>query len=134
MILREIKQFHKHAAHETLNAIICFHEHEIDHSKVKIKKGKKALNSKNCRLTKPVRVAQAVNNDATIETVKQIAVYLQVQITQFGTMMEKLGAIENKDVKKYTCVFSDSHHKHGAIEEITNFKSHLLQRLPRGSH
>ena len=69
-----------------------------------------------------------------IETAKQIAVNLQVQITQFGTMMEKLGATENKEVKKYTRVFSDSHHKHGAIKTITNFKSHLLQRLPRGSH
>lgn len=104
MILREIKQIRKHTDHETLNAIIRFHQREIDHSKVKIKKGKKALNSKNCTLTKPVRVAQAVNNDAMIETVKQIAVNLQVQITQFGTMMEKLGAIENKDAKKYTCI------------------------------
>ena len=41
-------------------------------------------------------------------------------------MMEQLGTIENKEVKKYTHVFSDSHHKHGAIKTITNFKSHLL--------
>ena len=39
-----------------------------------------------------------------IETVKQIAVNLQAQIAQFGNMMEKLGAIENKDVQKYTCI------------------------------
>ena len=36
-------------------------------------------------------------------------------------MMEKLGAIENKEVKKYTCVFSDSH-KHGAIKQISKAK------------
>ena len=37
-------------------------------------------------------------------------------------MMEKLGAIENKEVKKYTCVFSGSHHKHGAIKQILKAK------------
>ena len=30
-------------------------------------------------------------------------------------MMEKLGGTTNKQVEKYTCVFSASHHKHGAI-------------------
>ena len=40
-------------------------------------------------------------------------------------MMEKLGAIESKEVKKYTCVFSDSQHKHGAIKQISKGK-----RLP----
>ena len=57
-----------------------------------------------------------------IETVKQIAVNLQAQIAQFGNMMEKLGAIENKEVQKYTCVFSDSHHKHGAKKQILKAK------------
>ena len=37
-------------------------------------------------------------------------------------MMEKLGAIENKEVQKYTCVFSDSHHKHGAKKQILKAK------------
>ena len=44
------------------------------------------------------------------------------QIAQFGNMMEKLGAIENKEVQKYTCVFSDSHHKHGAKKQILKAK------------
>ena len=62
-----------------------------------------ALNTKNCSTIEPARAAQAENN-VTIETVKQIAVYLQAQIAQFGNRMEKLGAIENKDVQKYTCI------------------------------
>ena len=37
-------------------------------------------------------------------------------------MMEKLGAIENKEVQKYTCLFSDSHHKHGAKKQILKAK------------
>ena len=37
-------------------------------------------------------------------------------------MMGKLGAIENKEVQKYTCVFSDSHHKHGAKKQILKAK------------
>ena len=44
------------------------------------------------------------------------------QIAQFGNMMEKLGAIENKEVQKYSCVFSDSHHKHGAKKQILKAK------------
>ena len=67
------------------------------------------------------RAAQAENN-VTIETVKHIAVNLQARIAQFGNMMEKLGAIENKEVQKYTCVFSDSHHKHGAKKQILKAK------------
>ena len=49
------------------------------------------------------RAAQAENN-VTIETVKHIAVNLQARIAQFGNMMEKLGAIENKEAQKYTCI------------------------------
>ena len=49
------------------------------------------------------RTAQAENN-VTIETVKHIAVNLQARIAQFGNMMEKLGAIENKEAQKYTCI------------------------------
>ena len=37
-------------------------------------------------------------------------------------MTEKLGAIENKEVQKYTCVFSDSQHKHGAKKQILKAK------------
>ena len=121
----EIKQIWKQAEKETLKAIIRFHQREIEHFKVEIKRGKKALNFKNCRSTEPAHIAQAVNNDLTIETGKQIAVNLQAQIAQFGTMMETLGAIESKEVKKYTCVFSDSQHKHGAIKQISKTK-----RLP----
>ena len=65
---------------------------------------------------------QAENNDVTIGAVKQIAVDLQAQIAQFCCMMEKLGAVESKEVQKYTCVFSDSHHKHGAKKQILKAK------------
>ena len=68
------------------------------------------------------RKAQAENNDVTTGAVKQIAVDLQAQIAQFSSMTEKLGAIENKEVQKYTCVFSDSHHKHGAKKQILKAK------------
>ena len=37
-------------------------------------------------------------------------------------MMQQLGAIENKEVQKYTCVFSDSHHKHEAKKQILKAK------------
>ncbi|CAH3185960.1 unnamed protein product [Porites lobata] len=115
---REIKQIRKNAEQETLNAIIRFHQREIGRFKAEAKKGKRAtpaiaLNTKNCSTIEPARAAQAENN-VTIESVKQIAVNLQAQIAQFGNMMQQLGAIENKEVQKYTCVFSDSHHKHGA--------------------
>ena len=65
---------------------------------------------------------QAENNDVTIGAVKQIAVDLQAQIAQFCCMMEKLGAVESKEVQKYTWVFSDSHHKHGAKKQILKAK------------
>ena len=73
-------------------------------------------------MIKPAYAAQAECNDVTIGAVKQIAVNLQAQIAQFGSMMGKLGAIENKEVQKYTCVFSDSHHKHGAKKQILKAK------------
>ena len=43
-------------------------------------------------------------------------------------MMEKLGAIENKEVQKYTCLFSDSHHKHTPVTKQTQITSapHLM--------
>ena len=37
-------------------------------------------------------------------------------------MMEKLGAIEKKEVQKYTCVFSGSHHKQGVEKQILKAK------------
>ena len=105
---REINQIRKNAEQETLNASIPFHQREIGRFKAETKKGKRAapaiaLNTKNCSMIEPACSAQAENN-VTIETVKQIAVYLQAQIAQFGNMMEKLGAIENKDAQKYTCI------------------------------
>ena len=105
---REIKQICKNAEQETLNTIIRFHQREIGRFKAETKKGKRAapaiaLNTKNCSTIEPARAAQADNN-VTIETVKQIAVNLQAQIAQFGNMMEKLGAIENKEAQKYTCI------------------------------
>ena len=63
---RKIKQICKHAGQETFNLIIRFHLCEITAFKVEIKNGKRALNSKNCTSTKPVHIAQAVNNDVTI--------------------------------------------------------------------
>ena len=39
-----------------------------------------------------------------VETGKEIPANLQAQIIQFGTMMEKLRAIENKEVKQFTCI------------------------------
>ena len=80
-----------------------------------------ALNTKNCSTIEPARAAQADNN-VTIESVKHIVVNLQAQIAQSGNMMEKIGAFENKEVQKYTCVFSDSHHKHGAKKQILKAK------------
>jgi len=35
-------------------------------------------------------------------------------------MMEKLGDIENKQVQKYKCVFSDSHYNTGAKNNAKN--------------
>jgi len=35
-------------------------------------------------------------------------------------MMEKLGDIENKQVEKYKCVFSDSHYNTGAKNNAKN--------------
>ena len=96
--------------------------------KEKGKKGKKgkraapaiALNTKNCSTIEPARAAQAENN-VTIETVKQIAVNLQAQIAQFGNMMQQLGAIENKEVQKYT-------NKHGAKKQILKAKRKSAER------
>ena len=108
-ILRERKQIRKNAEQETLNAIIRLHQHDIGRFKAEIKKGKRAtaataLNPKNCTTIEPARTAQAENNDVTIGAVKQIAVDLQAQIAQFSSMMEKLGAVESKEVQKYTCI------------------------------
>ena len=61
--------------------------------------------------TEHLRTAQRSNQNAQcwlkrVETVKEIPVNLQAQIIQFGTTIEKLRAIENKEVKQYTCILT----------------------------
>ena len=71
--------------------------------------------TENEKCNNPARSAPAeCNTDVTLSNVKEIAGNIQASIAQFGKMMEKLGEIENKQVKKYKCVFSDSHHNTGA--------------------
>ena len=70
--------------------------------------------NENCN-NKPARSAPAAcNTDVTITNVQEIAGSIQTSIAQFSKMMEKLGDIENKQVQKYKCVFSDSHYNTGA--------------------
>ena len=96
----------KKGEQETLKAIIRFHHRENNHFKVQVKKAKRAklapiaLNT--WELHKSNQHTQCWLK--RVETGKEIPANLQAQIIQFGTMMEKLRAIENKEVKQYTCI------------------------------
>ena len=56
-------------------------------------------------------------NTLTINNVHKIAETLQEKISQFSEMMSKLESIQNKQVKKYKCLLSGSHHKKGGIKK-----------------
>ena len=105
----DIKRICKDAEREVLKALTRF---AIDRYRIEIKKSKRpriSEASNPCKtLTKTARSASAVNNNQTPENI-------QASIAQFSEMMEKLGDTTNKQVENYTSVFSDSHHKHGAI-------------------
>ena len=115
----DIKRIRKDAEQEVLKALTRFHQREIDRYRIEIKKSKRPRISEASNpsktLTKTARSASAANNNVTIKSVEQIAENIQAGIAQFSEMMEKLGGTTNKQVEKYTCVFSDSRHKHGAI-------------------
>ncbi|PFX16249.1 hypothetical protein AWC38_SpisGene19485 [Stylophora pistillata] len=97
---KEIKQISNNAEQETVKAIMCFHEREIQ----KRKRAKTAgtLNNKNCSTIESARVAQAESSqdNVTIETVEKIAVNLQEQIAQFGTVKSDYGWTVIQEYKK----------------------------------
>ncbi|PFX18024.1 hypothetical protein AWC38_SpisGene17619 [Stylophora pistillata] len=104
---KEIKQIRNNAEQETVKAIMCFHEREIGRLKTEIQKRKRAktagtLDTKNCSTIESARAAQAESNqdNVTIETVKKIVVNPPEQIAQFGSMMKRLGTMENKEFEK----------------------------------
>ena len=117
--ITDVKRLRKKAEQELVKALTRFHYREIDRARVEITKSKRPkvvqTATKNEKCNNPARSAPAeCNTDVTLSNVKEIAGNIQASIAQFGKMMEKLGEIENKQVKKYKCVFSDSHHNTGA--------------------
>ena len=114
-----IKRTRKDAEQEVLKALTRFHQRGINRYRIEIKKSKRPRISEASNpsktLTKTAHSVSAANNNITIKSVEQIAENIQASIAQFSEMMGKLGGTKNKQVEKYTCVFSDSHHKHGAI-------------------
>ena len=101
------KQICKDAEQGVLKVLTRFHQREIDHYRIKIKRSKRPIISEASNpsktLTKTARLASVVNN-ITIKSVEQIFQNIQASIAQFSEMLEKLGDTKNNQVEKYTCL------------------------------
>ena len=91
--------------------------------------------SKNCRTVNSNRDSRKAvhsaprENTVTINNVHRIAETLQENISQFSEMMSKLEGIQNKQVKKYKCLLSETHlKKRGDWEAIKNHLKSIKRR------
>ena len=120
----------RHQTHsEECRARICESSHTFSLQtsgpfRSEIKKGKRPKTaSKTCRTVNSNRDSRKAvysaprENIVTINNVHRIAETLQEKISQFSKIMSKLEGIHNKQVKKYKCLLSESHHKKGGIKK-----------------
>ena len=120
----DIKRIRKNAEQKFVKALTRFHYRQVDRFRSEIKKGKRPKTaSKNCRTVNSNRYSRKAvhsaprENTVTINNVHRIAETLQEKISQFSEMMSKLEGIQNKQVKKYKWLLSESHHKKGGIKK-----------------
>ena len=120
----DIKRIRKNAEQEFVKALTRFHYRQVDRFRSEIKKGKRPKTAgKNCRTVNSNRYSRKAvhsaprENTVTINNVHRIAETLQEKISQFSEMMSKLEGIQNKQVKKYKCLLSESYYKKGGIKK-----------------
>ena len=95
-----------------VKALTRFHYRECDRFRSELQREKrpKVPNNvtKNLKIKKQARSAPSENNVTALNNVNKLAESIQNKISKFSEMMSTLKSIENKQVKQYTCLFSDS--------------------------
>ena len=107
----DVKRLRKNAEQEYVKALTRFHYRECDRFRSELQREKRLkVPNKNFSDVRQ-RLAQnpkQAHSAPTRNNVNKLAESIQNKIYKFSEMMSTLKGIENKQVKQYTCLFSDS--------------------------